>query len=489
MNLTIEAIARMLGAGASSVSGGPVTGVTTDSRAAQPGDCFFAIAGEHFDGHQYVGQAFDRGAACAVVSHGPEEPPQPKRPILRVEDTVKALGDLARAYRSMNSFKVVAITGSVGKTTTRQIVYHVLSRHFQARQARKNFNNTIGLPLTLLEAKPDDEVIVAELGANSPGEIGYLTGIARPNVAVVTNVYPAHLEGFGSLDTIIQEKTAIADSLADGGLFIVNGDIDALVSACRQDGRSFQTFGKSAACDFRAERIDLQSLTSTFTIDGQRVHVPLPGPGNVENALAAWVVCRQFGLKINDFAQALRNLPGVSMRAEPLQIGALTVLNDCYNANPASMANALATLGNIRSAAQDRRPRRLVFVCGHMAELGARAGSLHADLGRQVAQAGVDLLLTVGPVTEVTAETARQAATHQLQTAHFDDNISLCGRLRRLLREDDIVLVKGSRTARLESVVEKLHELFPQAASPRPIQAIPAPRTRRPERIGDREQG
>lgn len=489
MELTIEAIARVLGAEAASVSGGPVTGVTTDSRAAQPGDCFFAIAGEHFDGHQYVSQAFDSGAVCAVVGRAPEEPPQSDRQILKVQDPVRALGELARAYRSMNSFMVVAITGSVGKTTTRQIVYHVLSQHFKARQARRNFNNTIGLPLTLLDADPDDDVIVAELGANNPGEIGYLTRIAQPDVAVVTNAYLAHLEGFGSLDTIIREKTAIADGLADGGLFLVNGDIDALASACRKDGRSFKTFGKSAACDFRAEHIDLRGLTSTFTISGQLVHVPLPGPGNVENTLAAWAVCTQFGLKVSEFAQALQCLPSVSMRAEPLQMGTLTVLNDCYNANPASMANALAMLGNIRSATQGDHEHRLVFICGHMAELGAQTESLHADLGRQVAQAGVDLLLAVGPATEATAETARQAATHHLQTEHFDDTISLCGRLKQLLRDDDIVLVKGSRTARLESVVEKLRELFPQAASPRPIEGIPAPGTRRPERIGDREQG
>jgi UDP-N-acetylmuramoyl-tripeptide--D-alanyl-D-alanine ligase len=456
MELTTEAIAGILGARTPSASVGPVTGVSTDSRAIKPGDCFFAIPGKSFDGHQYVARAFDRGAACAVVNHDSDAPKPSDKPIVEVEDTITALGDFARAYRSMNPFKVVAITGSVGKTTTRQIVYHVLSRHFRAHQARKNFNNTIGLPLTLLDAEPSDEVIVAELGANSPGEISYLTDIAQPNVAVVTNAHPAHLEGFGSLETIIREKTAIADGLTDGGVFLINGDIDALVSACREDGRVFKTFGKSAACNVRAETITHHGLTSTFAIDGQLIRLPLPGPGNVENALAGWAVCAQFGLKIGDFALAMQSLPSVSMRAEPLQIGTLTVLNDCYNANPASMTNALAMLSNVRSTAPAGRDRRLVFVCGHMAELGAQTESLHAELGRQVAQAGVDLLLTVGVATRSTAETARRTATQHLQTEHFDDTISLCDSLRQLLKEDDIILVKGSRTARLEDVVQRL---------------------------------
>ena len=454
--LTIEAIARVLG---THVAGRPdtaaVTGVSTDSRTAKAGDCFFALAGENFDGHEYVSQAFAQGAACAVVSRDV----QADGPALKVEDTIKALGDLARAYRQMNSFKVIAITGSVGKTTTRQMVYHVLSRQFRTRQARKNFNNTIGLPLTLLEAEPDEEVIVAELGANLPGEIAYLTRIAQPNVAIVTNVYPAHLAGFGGLDTIMREKTSIAEGLAGDGAFLVNGDIDALVATCHGNGRPFRTFGSSPGCDYRAEQIVHEGLTSTFTIDDVRVHLPLPGPGNVENALAAWAICAQFEVELGQFAKALESLPSIAMRAEPVRIGTLTVLNDCYNANPASMANALAILSDLRNLKSQiselKSPRRLVFICGEMAELGAESESLHAELGRAVARAGVDLLMTVGPATKTTAAAAK-AASNCLQTEHFDDTASLCDGLAHFVEEYDIILVKGSRTARLESVVQEL---------------------------------
>jgi UDP-N-acetylmuramoyl-tripeptide--D-alanyl-D-alanine ligase len=487
--LSIEAVAQILG---TQVTGGSETksimGISTDSRTTCPGDCFFAISGENFDGHEYVAKAFAQGAACAVVSRAS----QADGPVLKVEDTIKALGDLARDYRRTNAFKVVAITGSVGKTTTRQIVYHVLSRHFRAHQAKKNFNNTIGLPLTLLEAKPDDEVIVAELGANALGEIAYLTGIALPDVAVVTNAHPAHLAGFGDLDTIIREKTSIARGLGDGGVFLVNGDIEALVAAGRQavgaghcacpgNDRALplQTFGRSPTCDFSAEQISYEGLASAFTIGGQRISLPLPGPGNVDNALAAWAVCAQFGLELDQFASVLESLPSVAMRAEPLEIGTLTVLNDCYNANPASMNNALAMLSNLRATAcvsrrgnalslpgQARRPaptpagpQRLVFICGHMAELGAQSEALHADLGRSVAEAGIDLLLTVGEATKTTAVAAK-AASNRLEGEHFDDTASLCDNLSAFVRQCDIILVKGSRTARLENVVQRLIKDF-----------------------------
>jgi len=459
--LALETVARILG---TQIRGGTgaalVTGISTDSRAIKPGDCFFAIAGENFDGHQYVSQAFAGGAACAVVSRDVAS----DAPILKVDDTITALGDLARAYREENSFKIVAITGSVGKTTTRQIVYHVLSQHFRAHQARKNFNNTIGLPLTLLEARCDDEIIVAELGANTPGEIAYLTGIAQPDVAVVTNTHPTHLAGFGDLATIIREKTSIAQGLARAGVFLVNGDIEALVDACRDGGRPFKTFGRSAACDFSAEQVTYEALASTFTIDGQLVRLPLPGPGNVDNALAAWAVCAQFGLTLAQFAEALESLPSIAMRAEPLQIGTLTVLNDCYNASPASMNNALATLTNLRNLKSQisdlKSPRRLLFICGAMAELGAQTESLHAALGRSIAEAGIDLLLTVGETTKTTATAAQAATSSGLEVEHFDDMTSLCDNLSAFVRQWDIILVKGSRTAQLENVVQRLIKDF-----------------------------
>lgn len=435
-------------------SPGVCTGVSTDSRTVGTGDCFFALVGQTFDGHDHVAEAFAKGAACAVVSRAVTGLEKPHPPVLQVADTAKALGDLGRYYRKLLPFKVVAITGSVGKTSTRQILYHVLSQRFSTHQAQKSFNNAIGLPLTLLGARPEDKIIVAELGSNHPGEIGYLTRIALPDIAVVTNTHPAHLEGFGDLGGVIREKLSIAEGLQPEGPFFIDGDIAPLVEAARRNGRAFRTFGRSAGVDYRAENIAYEALASTFTIQGHRIVLPLPGPGNVDNATAAWAVCESLGLTVDEFAAALASLPQVAMRAETLRIGALTVLNDCYNANPASMANALAMLRNMRGTTN----RRLVFICGHMGELGNQSEPLHSALGRSVAQAGVDILLTVGEPTRIVAATAKAAGSETLRVGYFADTTSLCNNLQKWLRPDDIILVKGSRAARLETVVARLRE-------------------------------
>jgi UDP-N-acetylmuramoyl-tripeptide--D-alanyl-D-alanine ligase len=455
-SLPLSVLAQILGSGPAEGFDASIAGVSTDTRTIQKGDCFFALAGGNFDGHNYVHQAFAKGAACAVVERAIEARGPADGPVLRVRNTIQALGDLARAYRRMSGFKVVALTGSVGKTTTRQIVHHVLGRRFRVHQAQKSFNNNIGLPLTLLGAEPQTQIVVAELGANHPGEIAPLTRIAQPDVALVTNAHPAHLAGFGNLATIVREKLSIAEGLSKEGILIVNGDIEPLVAACRERGRPFRTFGKSRGVDYRAENIACEALHSTFTIGTAQIRVPLPGPGNVANALAAWAICAQFGLTLDDFAQALENLPTVAMRAEAMKIGTLTVLNDCYNANPASMKNALAMLHNLRPDSDAKPGCRLVFICGEMAELGSQTEALHADLGKAVAEAGVDLLVTVGAPPRTTAQTARQTARHDLQTRSFDDTLSTCNHLQEFIQPDDIILVKGSRTARLEQVVNEL---------------------------------
>ena len=435
--------------------------MSTDSRTTKAGDCFFAIAGENFDGHDYVGEAFAKGAVCAVVSKEIDEKEVVGQCLLKVEDTVKALGDLARAYRRHAGFKVVAITGSVGKTTTRQIIYHDLSQSFRVHQSPASFNNDIGLPLTLLGADPHDQIVITELGSNHPGEIAHLTRIAEPDIAIVTNVHPAHLEGFGDLRTIIEEKSSIAEGLRPGGIFIINGDFDDLVKACRAKGIPFKTFGKSAGCDYRAENVRSEGTTSRFTIEDTQIVLPLAGPGNVENALAAWAVCDALGMSIEDFARGMSILPPVSMRAEVLPIGTLTVLNDCYNANPASMKNALSTLAQL-DANQDRRR---VFICGDMAELGQYAEHHHTELGKIIVQARVQVLLAVGPLAKIAATAAEANAEYDVQVKCFTDVDSACQKLHEFIADDDIILIKGSRAAGLEGLVDKLKELFPRSGS------------------------
>jgi len=432
------------------------TGVSTDSRTVKAGDCFFAIAGENFDGHDYVRDAFVNGAVCAVVSRDEKFT---GGCVVRVSDTIKAVGDLAREYRRRMNFKVAAITGSVGKTTTRHILHYVLSQHFGVHQSPKNFNNNIGVPLTLLGAEADDDIIIAELGSNHPGEIAYLTGIAQPDIAVVTNIYPSHLSGFGDLETITGEKLSISEGLRDGGVFIINGDIERMVKSSRDRGVEFTTFGRSKGCDIRGEDIVFGGSESRFTIDGVEITLPLAGRGNVENALAAWAVCRRFGISIDDFVQdlkGLRDYAGVAMRAQLMEIGTLTVLNDCYNANPASMQNALEILVNLKGGEERRR----VFICGDMAELGVQSEELHNELGEHIAEAEVQLVLAVGESAAIAAERAKSSAEYNLQTKCFKDTLSACNNLQEFIKDYDIILVKGSRSSKLEQVIEKLKDFF-----------------------------
>lgn len=438
-----------------------VYGVSTDSRTVKDGDCFLAIAGEKFDGHDYVEDVLARGAACAVVSRNTGIKPGSGKVILKVKDTIRALGDLARHYRETCGYRVVAITGSVGKTTTRQIVSHVLGQRFKVHQSPKSFNNNIGVPLTLLGAEVDTEIVVAELGTNHPGEIEYLTRIALPDIAVVTNVHPAHLEGFGSVEAIAEEKMSISAGLHSKGVLLVNGGFPALVGRCRGKKR-VKTFGRTEGCDYLIERALCEGVAIRFEIAGREVCLGLPGMGNVDNAGAAWAICSELGMEVEEVAKALETMRAVSMRAEMLKIGTLTVLNDCYNANPASMRNALDILRNIEGEG------RRVFICGDMAELGAQSEHLHAELGEEIAGAGVGLVVSVGRLAGLAGEQAKRvsrASGRSIRTESFENAEQACDKVDDLIENYDIILVKGSRLAGLERIVERLQEQFSQCAA------------------------
>ena len=431
--ITIKDLAQITGAKLNHQSDGYFKSVNTDSRTIQPGQCFFAIAGENFDGHDYLDRAFEKGAACAVISR--EKKSLNSNCLLKVPDTTQALGRLAAEYRNRANFKVVAITGSVGKTTTRQIVAHVLSQKYKVFQSPKNFNNQIGLPLTLLQAEPDCQIVIAEIGANQKGEVSYLSKIAQPNIAMVTNVHPAHLAGFKDIKTIAKEKLSIADGLQPGGKFFINGICDILTELCDSDAEDF----------------------TPLPIDKKHLPPTLPGPGNIENAKAAWAICKEFKITLDEFSKALTTLPAVAMRAEIINTSAITIINDCYNANPASMKNAIDILTDLRS----EKKSRAVFICGEMAELGQHTDQLHRQLGHQIAEAKIDLLITVGKSAEITANTAEKQADYDLQIKCFENTASACNNLKEIIKPCDIILVKGSRSARLELVVEKLKEFFP----------------------------
>lgn len=454
--ISIAKLADILGAEitGTQVFGGDkvVTGVSTDSRTVGVGDCFFAIPGENFDGHDHIGMAFDCGAICAVSQNDCGDF---ARTVLKVDDTIEAMGDLTSWYRGQMGAKVIAITGSAGKTTTRQIAYHVISQHFSCHQSPKSFNNNIGLPLTIFSTKPEDEILIIEIGANAPGEIACLTAIGQPDIAVVTNIHPAHLEGFGSIENIVKEKASISWGLCDGGVFLVNGDFAELIDHCDGVGHEYVSFGTSEGCDIRASGLKSTGASGELVIDGVTVSVPLAGRANLENALAAWAICRELGISIGEFAEGIKTLDSVDMRLEIEKAGTVTIINDCYNANPASMANAVECLGQVAA----KEGGRAVFVCGQMAELGAHSERLHVELGH-LAGASVGVLAVCGPYAEITAGAAMEKAAVDFEVLVFSDTDELCNKLVDIVRDDDIILVKGSRSAGLERAVEKLRELF-----------------------------
>jgi len=453
---TISALAQMINAETPANPQAVVTGVSIDSRTIKPGDCFFAIAGEQFDGHDYAAQAFDKAAACVVADRKNFDSSFAGGPILKVPNTVRALGRLAGKYRRQCNYKVVAITGSVGKTTTRQIVHQVLSKRYNVFQSPKNFNNQLGLPLTLLGARAEIDIVIAEIAGSAPGEIGRLSRLAKPDIAVITNVSPAHLAGFGNLQTIVKEKLSITDGLRPGGTLIINADNEQLVNRCRENSIEFTSFGTSADCRIQARDISCGSTDSRFTIEDTRINIPLPGRGNIQNATAAWAICRLFGVSLQEFAEAVKTVTSLPMRTELIKTGTLTILNDCYNANPTSMQNALDILAGLKRAAK----ARAVFICGDMAELGSKSKYFHKQLGSMIAKAWVKLLIAICKWSKTVSEAAQKESPDTLQTICLSDNVSTCNQLKNLIKDYDVILIKGSRVNKLETVVEKLKELF-----------------------------
>ena len=452
---SISELARIVGADIRINSDEVFAGLSTDTRTIGRGQCFVAIKGENFDGHEYVKLAFEKGATCAIVNSDFNGPVGGV--LIKVRDPIVAMGQLAREYRQRMGAKVIGITGSAGKTTTRQMSYHVLSKFFKCHAAIKSFNNNIGVPLTILGMDEADEVAIIELGSNHPGEIEYLSRIAQPDVAVVVNALEAHIENFGSVAAIIKEKVSIAAGLRQSGVLIVNDDSEGLAEYCLASGFNYTTFGKSRHADISASNIKVDAFSSEFWIEGQLVKLAVPGKGNIDNALAAWAICKSVGISAGQFAEAIADFAGVAMRLEQIQLGQMLVISDCYNANPASMRNAVELLETIGKA---QKNRRTVFICGQMLELGEHSDRLHIELGMRIGGGGVGMVMASGRWGQVVAEAAREASAGEIEAYCFENTGELCNKLSNLLRNDDIILVKGSRGARLEAAVEKIKELF-----------------------------
>ncbi len=439
------------GTGASAVRQDEIArAYSIDSRTVGPGELFFAVKGERLDGHDFVEAALEKGAVSAVVRKDQVHRYTEKTRLLAVDDTLIALQTLATAVRKLWGRPLVGITGSAGKTTTKEAVAHVLASRFRVLKSEGNFNNHFGLPLMLLKLEPEHEVAVIEMGMSHAGEIRALAKIAQPEIGVVTNVAPVHLEFFDSLAGIARAKYELVESLPPNGTAVLNTD-DEYVS---QFGRDFKgkilMYGTRVTADVRSENIHTHGAEgSSFDVvtsgGRERASLALVGEHNILNALAAVAVGLALGLKLSQCTAALATLAPPDQRGQVLQVGNITVINDCYNSNPKAlraMVDALAAMN----------AKRRIVVAGEMLELGPAADEMHRGAGQHAAERKIDVLLGVRGLAQAMVESARRAGVR----AEFVATPEEAGEwLAREARDGDVVLLKASRGVKLENALEK----------------------------------
>ncbi len=454
---TAGEIARMSGAQlVAGEPGCPVRGVSVDSRKIGDGELFVALPGDRFDGHDFVWRAFASGAAAAMISSEIHLAQVPSgRALLRVDDSYLGLGRLAAEYRRRFAFPWVAITGSCGKSTTKELAALMLAARGPVIRAEASFNNRIGVPLTLLAAEKKHRFAVVELGSNHRGELAPLAAMAAPDVAVITCVAPAHLAGFGDLDGVAAEKSAILDGLKPGGLAVLNADDRYFDLFRRRAPGPVVSFGLSENAEVRATDVALNPDGTEFTLPGgARASLPLPGMHNVRNALAAAAVASRLGMGMAEIALRLAQAQPLHMRSRLVRFGGVLLFEDCYNANPASFLAALEALDSLGE-------RRKVVVAGDMGELGLNSDEHHRQLGEELAGRGVELLVAVGTEARLIYETASRSSA-RLESHHFQDAAAAAEKVPDMLRPGDAVLVKGSRLVGLEQVSRAIEQRFAQ---------------------------
>jgi UDP-N-acetylmuramoyl-tripeptide--D-alanyl-D-alanine ligase len=440
-----------------------VLGVAVDSRSIRRGDLFFALPGEQVDGHVFVADALTRGAAGAVVTRGRVSA---AGPLVEVDDPGAALLRLASHARRELHAIVIGITGSTGKTCTKDFTASVLSKRMPVVASPASFNNEVGLPLTVLRADPETEALVCEMGSRGRGHIRLLCEVARPDVGVVTNVGVAHMELFGSPEALREAKAELPEALPQDGVAVLNGD-DRVARgfAARTPARRVVMFGLSADAHVRADSVTTSPSTGLSEFDvvtpegTEHVRLSVPGEHLVLDALAGAAVAWALGIDVVTIAQGLSEATVSGGRMEIVQAAGIRILNDAYNANPTSMAAAL------KAARWMAGDGRCVAVLGHMAELGSIAEAEHDRVGEVVARLGIDELVTIGPEARRIAASAQREGVEPDRIHMCDDVSEAIEALRSLVRPGDLVLVKASRVARLERIVEALDQGAPGAPS------------------------
>src|SRR5436309_8121583 len=449
--LSIFQIAEFAGVAVSSGDSKVSIGkISTDSRRLKRGELFVALRGENFDGHNFVESAAKAGAAGAVVDSSWEGKVPENFALIRVKDTLQAYQKLAANYRKSLSLNVVAITGSNGKTSTKDFAAAVLARRFQVTKTQGNFNNQVGLPRTILEATSRDEVAIWEIGMNHPGEVAALAKLAEPDVAIITNIGVAHIEFMGSREAVATEKGALVEAVGAQGTVILNGD-DPFTKSIAVRARAKVILAGTTTGTIRAGEISQTENGTDFTIlEGAhrcRAQLPVPGLHMVQNALLAVAVGRVFGLSLEDCAAGLTAAPLAKARLQIKEIGGVEFIDDSYNANPDSMKAALRTL--VELPADGKR----IAVLGEMKELGSQSDQSHREVGEIAAAFGVDCVIAIGSVAAAIAEAAAHGGLKN--SAVVRSTSEAVELLSQIAAPGDLVLIKGSRAARTEQVIEQ----------------------------------
>jgi len=438
---------------------GAFKGVSIDSRTLKAGQLFFCILGPTFDGHAFIRQAVEKKAAGIIISDKEQPALSPQKAdapfIIRVDDTLSALQDLARFHRQRLSVRVVAVTGTNGKSTTKEMIASIAETSFKTLKTRGNLNNHIGLPLNVLELDASHEVAVLEMGMSAAGEIRLLADIAKPDIGVITNISEGHLVQLKTLKNVQSAKGELFDALGDQGTAIINAD-DPLVLELATSLRAAvkrTAFGINNPADVKADNIQATGSGHDFNISlyGNAFPVKLPFLGfcNIYNALAAVATGHSLGIGTACMKAGLDNCKLLSQRYEIFQHDSMTIINDAYNANPKSMQEALATLAEYPSSG------RKFFVIGAMLELGDFSQSAHTRLGKQIAQKSIDILVTVGEQTALTAQEAQANGMKEERIIAFNTSEEASEFLRENTRSGDCLLFKGSRGSGMEKVLQE----------------------------------
>ena len=454
-NMTLANIAKAVNGSLHNAEqhvGEEAAGVVLDSRKVEAGYVFIATKGERVDGHTFIDTVFEKGALGVICEKAPENP---KGSYILVEDSFQALKDVAAFYRKQLNIKVVGITGSVGKTSTKEFIAATLATHYQVLKTEGNFNNEIGLPLTVLRIRDNIEVAVLEMGISDFGEMHRLSSIAQPDVCVITNIGQCHLENLGDRNGVLKAKTEIFKFLRPEGHIVLNGDDDKLITVKEYEKIKPVFFGMSNECQVYGDKIvsrGLKGMTCTihlgdtaFTVD-----IPMPGRHMVYNALAAAAVGNIYGLTTEQIKAGIESLEPISGRFRMIETDKFLIVDDCYNANPMSMKASLDVL-------QDGAGRRIA-VLGDMGELGENEVQLHEEVGEHAGKCDIDVLICTGKLCRNMAERA-QRTNPDLKVIYEPDRESLLEHLKGYVQDGDTILVKASHFMKFEEVVTKLENM------------------------------